>query len=114
MKVIELEQNAVKATALLKSMANERRLMILCHLSEGEKTVGELEQLVGVSQSALSQHLAILRRERLVGTRRSAQSIFYSLSDGKAAAMMGTLYQLYCAGGTGEAACAPALVGAED
>ncbi len=94
--IFELEQNASRATALLKSMANERRLLILCHLANGEKTVGELERVIGVSQSALSQHLAILRREGLVVTRRSAQSIFYSIADGKATAMMDTLYDLYC------------------
>ncbi|MCC2112047.1 MAG: winged helix-turn-helix transcriptional regulator [Hyphomicrobiales bacterium] len=94
--ISELEQNASLATALLKSMANERRLLILCHLANGEKTVGELERVIGVSQSALSQHLAILRREDLVATRRSAQSIYYSIAEGKATSMMDTLYDIYC------------------
>ncbi len=67
------------AAALLKAMGNERRLCILLHLSRGEKSVGEMEELVGLSQSALSQHLAILRQEGLVRTRRQAQTIFYSL-----------------------------------
>jgi DNA-binding transcriptional ArsR family regulator len=92
----ELEQNARKASALLKSMANERRLLILCHLAHGEKSVGELEELVGLSQSALSQHLARLRRDRLVMTRRAAQTIFYSLAGRAAGAVMETLYSLYC------------------
>lgn len=92
----DLERNARKAGALLKSMANERRLLILCNLAQGEKSVGELEELVGLSQSALSQHLARLRRDRLVGTRRAAQTIYYSLSGREAGAIMETLYSLYC------------------
>jgi DNA-binding transcriptional ArsR family regulator len=92
----ELEQNARKASALLKAMANERRLLILCHLAQGEKSVSELEKLIGLSQSALSQHLARLRRDRLVSTRRAAQTIFYALSGREAGAVMETLYSLYC------------------
>lgn len=92
----ELEQNARKASALLKAMANERRLLVLCHLAHGEKSVSELERLVGLSQSALSQHLARLRRDGLVATRRAAQTIFYSLSGREAGAVMETLYNLYC------------------
>ena len=96
MDVAELQENAARASALLKTMANEWRLLILCHLAEGEKSVGQLEQLIDLNQSALSQHLAVLRRERLVSTRRSAQSIFYSLASTEAASVMGTLYDLYC------------------
>ncbi len=92
----ELERNARKASALLKAMSNERRLLILCHLAHGEKSVGELERLIGLSQSALSQHLARLRRDRLVDTRRSAQTIFYALAGREAGAIMETLYSLYC------------------
>lgn len=92
----ELEQNACKATALLKAMANERRLLILCHLAGGEKSVSELEELVGLSQSALSQHLARLRRDNLVRTRRAAQTIYYALEGREAGAVMETLYNLYC------------------
>lgn len=93
----KLKDNATVASGLLKTMANEWRLLILCHLSQGEKSVGQLEQLVGLNQSALSQHLAILRREHLVGTRRSAQSIYYSLSSHEAETIIGALYSLYCA-----------------
>ena len=75
-----IEHNAARIVKLLKSMANERRLMILCALKKGEKSVGELEQIVGLSQSALSQHLARLRRDNVVQTRRQAQTIYYSLS----------------------------------
>lgn len=77
-------------------MANKSRLMILCHLVEGEKSVAELQEYVGLGQSALSQHLAILRNENIVETRRSSQSIYYSLSSDEAKAMMTTLYELYC------------------
>ncbi|MBD3666774.1 MAG: winged helix-turn-helix transcriptional regulator [Kangiella sp.] len=94
--IAELKENARNATALLKTMSNEWRLLILCQLAEGEKSFGELEGLIGLSQSALSQHLAILRRENLVKTRRSAQSIYYSLSSHEAESVMMTLYSLYC------------------
>ncbi|MBI3709005.1 MAG: winged helix-turn-helix transcriptional regulator [Proteobacteria bacterium] len=92
----QLKQNARKASVLLKAMANERRLLILCHLAHGEKSVGEMEQLLGLSQSALSQHLARLRRDKLVSTRRAAQTIYYSLAGREAVAIMETLYALYC------------------
>lgn len=92
-----LETKARRVSRLLKAMGNERRLMILCHLAEGEKSVGTLEGLVGLSQSALSQHLARLRRERFVKTRRQAQTIFYSIDSPEILAVMRTLYALYCA-----------------
>ena len=95
MRIDELQVNANKASVLLKAMGNERRLMILCHLACGEKTVGELEGLVELSQSALSQHLARLRRDRLVRTRRNAQSIHYSLNGHEAVAVMTALRSLY-------------------
>lgn len=96
MDIARLQKNAQRATSLLKSMSNEWRLLILCHLAEGEMSVGQLERSIGLSQSALSQHLSILRRERLVKTRREAQSIFYSLDSPEAKAIMATLYDLYC------------------
>ena len=92
----DLEQNARKASLLLKAMANERRLLILCFLTQGEKSVGELEARLNLSQSALSQHLARLRRDGLVSTRRAAQTIYYSLSGREAGAIMETLYALFC------------------
>ena len=97
MVVAELQDKAVDAANMLKSMSNESRLLILCNLAEGEKSVGELQELVELSQSALSQHLAVLRRDGLVSTRRSAQSIFYSLASEPAKAIMGTLYAYFCA-----------------
>ncbi|PWC83002.1 ArsR family transcriptional regulator [Azospirillum sp. TSH100] len=96
MKIEDLQANARRASALLKAMCNERRLLILCHLSQGERSVGELEDLVGLSQSALSQHLARLRNDNLVRTRRSAQNIYYSLNGHEAQTIMATLHGLYC------------------
>lgn len=95
----ELERNAASACALLKAMSNERRLMILCQLATGESSVGELERRVGLSQSALSQHLAVLREKKLVETRREAQTIYYRLASREAEAVMATLWDLYCGKG---------------
>lgn len=81
MDLVKLEQQTEKAAALLKALANEKRLLIVCLLVKGEKNVGDLEQQVGLSQSALSQHLARLRRDGVVETRREAQTIFYSIKD---------------------------------
>lgn len=92
-----LYESARRASALLKAMGNPHRLLVLCQLLGGEKNVGELEKLVGLSQSALSQHLARLRRDSLVRTRRSAQTIYYSLAGNEAKAVIATLYELYCA-----------------
>ncbi len=91
----DLEANARLASALLKAMSNERRLLILCQLVHGERTVSELEEVIGLSQSALSQHLAVLRQNDLVKTRRAAQSIFYSLAGPAPRAIIETLYNLY-------------------
>jgi len=92
----ELRENASRASTLLKAMANKQRLLILCHLAEGEKSVGALRDEIGLSQSALSQHLAILRRDGLVETRRSATTVNYSVASPEALAMMETLYGLFC------------------
>lgn len=97
--MIELErmrENAAQANTLIKAMANKWRLLILCHLAQGEKSVGELEAVLDLGQSALSQHLAILRRDNLVTTRRQAKSIFYSLSSPEASALMTVLYEVFC------------------
>ena len=79
-KLHTIQANARRASELLKAMSNQHRLMILCQLVPGEKSVGELERIIGLSQSALSQHLARLRRDNMVKTRRVAQTIFYSLN----------------------------------
>jgi DNA-binding transcriptional ArsR family regulator len=86
-----LQAKAREAGALLKAMGNERRLLILCQLAGGEKSVGELENAIDLSQSALSQHLARLRKDGLVRTRRKAQTIYYSIDSAAAAAVMKTL-----------------------
>lgn len=91
-----LNVSAWRASGLLRAMGNPHRLMILSQLIKAERSVGELERVVGLSQSALSQHLARLRRDRLVKTRRSAQTIFYSLAGNEAEMVLSTLYQLYC------------------
>ncbi|MDP6787929.1 MAG: metalloregulator ArsR/SmtB family transcription factor [Rhodospirillales bacterium] len=96
MKLENLQDRAAVASKLLKAMSNQHRLMILCQLVQGEKCVGELEAVVGLSQSALSQHLARLRRDAVVKTRRSAQTIYYSLAGEEASAVIRTLYNLYC------------------
>lgn len=96
MNVELLQDKATSASELLKVLANKTRLLILCQLFDGEKPVNELEELVGIRQSALSQHLAILRRERLVKTRRQSQFVYYSLASDEAKAIMGALYNIYC------------------
>ena len=96
MSVAEMKVHAGQATRLLKALANESRLMILCNLASGEMTVGELNAHVDLSQSALSQHLALLRRDGLVTTRRQAQTIYYSLVDGPADRVINLLNDIYC------------------
>jgi ArsR family transcriptional regulator len=91
-----LEKNANRACSMLGAMANPSRLLILCQLAESEKSVGELQPLIGLSQSALSQHLAVLRGKRVVRTRRDGQQIFYRLASHEAAALMHTLHEEFC------------------
>ena len=91
------EASAANAARLLRALANERRLMILCQLSGGERSVGELLPLIGLSQSALSQHLAVLRADGLVATRREGQSIRYAIADPAAAQVLATLAAIFCA-----------------
>ena len=98
-----LHAHAGDAAQLLKALANENRLQVLCLLAEGERSVGEINAMLDLSQSALSQHLAVLREENLVRTRREAQTIHYSLAPGPAAAVMHTLYGIYCAPGQAKA-----------
>lgn len=92
----ELQPLAREASGLLKTLGNEHRLMILCTLLEGERSVGDLVEKIGLSQSALSQHLARLRRDGLVRTRRSSQTIYYRVSGAEAPAVLATLHSLYC------------------
>jgi DNA-binding transcriptional ArsR family regulator len=99
-----LEEKAAEAARLLRLLANENRLLLLCHLvAEGEMTVGALVEALSLSQPAVSQHLALLREDGLVATRKEAQAVFYRLADPKAAHLLGVLRDLYCppAGATG-------------
>lgn len=89
------KENITAITRLLKALANQKRLQILCLLMEGEKNVGELEKQVGLSQSALSQHLARLRTDHIVKTRRDAQTIYYSLQCDKAKSLIKATCDLY-------------------
>lgn len=89
-------QSAKSATDFMKALAHEGRLMILCHLVTGEKSVTELENLLSSRQAAVSQQLARLRLEGLVNSRRDGKAIFYSLADTKAAQMIEMLYTMFC------------------
>lgn len=95
----DMEAHADEATRLLRSLANPHRLMLLCALTEGELSVGALNERVPLSQSALSQHLAVLREEGLVSTRRESQTIYYRVSDGPALKILDVLYTAYCVPG---------------
>ncbi|MGB4107451.1 MAG: metalloregulator ArsR/SmtB family transcription factor [Alphaproteobacteria bacterium] len=95
MDIADVERNVEVAVNLLKALSNEKRLMVVCALYKGEKNVGELEKIVGLSQSALSQHLARLRRDGLVNNRRDAQTIYYSLSDKAIEHVLKCLYDIY-------------------
>jgi TusA-related sulfurtransferase/DNA-binding transcriptional ArsR family regulator len=104
MEMKPLNVNARRAATLLKALANENRLRILCELLDGERCVNELEKVVGLSQSALSQHLARLRRDELVRTCRVGKTICYSLNGQEAPVVLQTLYRLFCAGDADTAA----------
>lgn len=93
----EIRQHAGTAANLLKALANEQRLLVLCALLDGAKSVGEINARVPLSQSALSQHLAVLRAGTLVTTRRKSQTIYYAIAPGPALDILGVLYQAYCA-----------------
>jgi len=90
------QASAEDAARLLRALANERRLMILCQLGGGERCVGDLQPHVGLSQSALSQHLAVLREEGVVATRRDGQTIWYRIADPAAAQLIATLADIFC------------------
>jgi DNA-binding transcriptional ArsR family regulator len=91
-----MRAHAGDAARLLKTLGNEKRLMILCLLVDGERSVGELNTQLDLSQSALSQHLALLRADGLVQTRREAQTILYSLADSPSRQIISTLHDVYC------------------
>jgi ArsR family transcriptional regulator, virulence genes transcriptional regulator len=95
----ELEPKAEKVAALLAAMANSKRLLILCALMQGERQAGDLATLVGLNFSAASQHLARMRLQGLVGTRREGQAIVYRLESDEVRAVLQTLYDVFCAPG---------------
>lgn len=94
--VTQMREAAEDATAMLRTLANEDRLLLLCQLSQGEKSVSELEELLAIHQPTLSQQLGVLRAEGLVSTRREGKRIYYSVADAKVLALLQTLYELYC------------------
>ena len=91
-----MKANAHEAERLLKQLANANRLLILCQLITGEKSVGELNDVIDLSQSALSQHLAKLRQERLIESTKHGQQVFYRVSNDHVKILLGGLYQIYC------------------
>lgn len=97
-----MTQNARRATGLLKALAHEGRLMILCFLATGEKSVSELEQLLQSRQAAVSQQLTRLRLEGLVDYRREGKAIYYRVSDERTGRMLELLYEMYCAPGAAD------------
>lgn len=92
----DIEAKATEAAQMLKSIAHRDRLLILCLLTEGEKSVTELLQHTTLSQSAFSQHLAVLRREGLVETRKVSQSVYYNIANPQVAKILEALYNIYC------------------
>ena len=96
MNIAILRSRATEVADLMKMLANSHRLMILCELHEGERSVGMLQQTLGIGQSSLSQHLAKLRHDGLVKARREAQTIHYPLADPNLRDVMALLYRLYC------------------
>ena len=91
-----MEESAGRAAALLRLLGNEKRLMVLCQLADGELSVGEIQTRIGLSQSALSQHLARLREDGVLATRREGQTIFYRINDPAALRVIQTLAELFC------------------
>nr|WP_041748193.1 metalloregulator ArsR/SmtB family transcription factor [Bradyrhizobium cosmicum] len=92
-----MERAADQASELLKALSNRHRLLIICQLIDGERSVGELAEFLSLRDSTVSQHLALLRRDGLVSARRDAQTIFYSIASEPAREVLKTLYQVFCA-----------------
>jgi len=97
MKPKEIREKAEEALSLLKALASHNRLMILCQLVDGERPVGELAQLLDVTETVVSQHLGLLRRDGLVTSRREGQVVYYALKGEEARRVLETLYDIYCA-----------------
>ena len=95
-----MQENAARASDLMKLLSHPHRLMILCELNQGERSVGELAERIGINQSPLSQHLARMRHEGVVEARREAQTVYYSLAGEETSAVISLLYSLYCQPGS--------------
>ena len=91
-----MQRHADDAVAVLKALGSTNRLMLLCQLLEGERSVNELADALGLAQSVVSQHLSLLRRDGLVAGRREGQSIYYAISDERVRALMDRLFELFC------------------
>ncbi len=91
-----MQENAHEAAALLRALSHEGRLLVMCQLAQGELSVGQINEAVGLSQSALSQHLAKLREDGFVTTRREGQTIYYRLSDPRVSRLIGALHDIFC------------------
>jgi len=102
MNMNDMAEHAADAAGLMKALGNESRLMILCLLTDQERSVGELNEMISLSQSALSQQLARLREQGIVQTRRESQTIYYSLAPGPADQIIHLLHDLYCGTGVTE------------
>jgi DNA-binding transcriptional ArsR family regulator len=100
----KMKTSAAMAARLMKVMSNPDRLMLLCQLSQGEKRVGELEEILGIVQPTLSQQLTVLREEELVTTRRDGKNIYYQIASPQALAIMAVMYQQFCEPQTGDKA----------
>ena len=104
-QIEKMRSQSAMAEEMLKALANRHRLMILCQLNGGETPVGELATMLGVRDSTVSQHLALLRKDGLVATRREGQTVFYSLASEPVRRLVATLYEIYC--GPQALICAP-------
>jgi len=96
-QIEHMQAAADRASELLKAMANRHRLLILCQLVDGERSVGELAEFLGIRDSGVSQHLALLRKDGLVAARRDGQTIWYSIASAEARALLSALYDAFCA-----------------
>ena len=97
MKMAAVQDHAPEAAAFLKALANDQRLVVMCSLLDRPLSVGEINERIALSQSALSQHLSVLRAAGLVSTRRESQTIYYALTEGPALKVMEILYETFCA-----------------
>jgi len=102
MNIDVMESAADSASELLKALSNRHRLLIVCQLIDGERSVGDLAGFLGLRDSTVSQHLALLRKDGLVSARRDAQTIYYSIASDPARAILTTLYRVYCAPSNGK------------